>query len=70
MQGLTLAAITTTEKTLYCVYLCKGHWSMKCRSMAQCHSVKLQILCSKSMSRTITMQGLALTATRAAEKLT
>ena len=41
------------------------HWSAKSMSRASCHSA-----CLKSMSRTITMQGLKLAAITAAEKCT
>ena len=45
--------------------LCQSHWSMKSRSRSTGHSA-----CSKSMQRTITMQGLMLTAIMAVEKHT
>ena len=42
-----------------------SHWSMKSRSMSTGHNA-----CSKNMARTISMQGLAITATIAEEKFT
>ena len=67
IQGLTITAIIAAEKhTLVLDYVIfDSQWSVKCRSRALCHGV-----CLKSMSRTITMQGIILAAITAAEKFT
>ena len=74
LQGLTLAAIATSKKHFNArLDVNKGrldldhnsHSSMKSRSRALGHSA-----CLKSMSRTITMQGLTLAAITTSEKHT
>ena len=75
MQDLTLIALTTTDKytlmldstwiTLDDVKSLQSHSSMKSRSRVSRLSA-----CLKSMSRTITMQGLTLIAITASEKYT
>ena len=63
MQGFILTAITAAEKcTLVLDY---RHWNVKCWSRAPGHS-----LCSKKVSRSITMQGFILTAITATEECT
>ena len=54
---------THFSSRLYIIF--DSQWSVKCRSRALCHGV-----CLKSMSRTITMQGIILAAITAAEKFT
>ena len=75
MQGLTFAAITASEKhtlMLDSTYIIQdstknnqSHSSAKSRSRAWGHNARL-----KSMSRTITMQGLTLAAITVSEKST
>ena len=49
----------------------QSHWSVKSRSMSTGHNACLgHNACSKSMVGTISMQGLTITATIAAEKFT
>ena len=69
MQGLTIAAITTTEKHTFNARLdVKSRQSYSCvksRSRAPGHSTHL-----KSMLRKITMQGMTLASMTASEKHT
>ena len=65
MQGMRLAAINASEKRTLMLDSTKnndGHWSAKSRSRTLGHNA-----CLKSMSRTITVQGLTLAAIIAAE---
>ena len=68
MQGFILTAIAAAEKCtliLDDIKFGQSQWSVKSRSRAPGQGA-----CSKSVSRTITMQGFILTAITAAKKLT
>ena len=63
MQGLTLTAITATEKHTLMLDLTKNHDKVTgVQNLSQGHGVTMYCACLKIMSRPITMQGFTLTA--------